>query len=847
MHPRARIPPPPLLATMSSWSRRDLLRRGLAAAGATALPGVLLPGAAAAAALPPDAPPGAPRTTVLSPDAPLAADAAAGRERLLLDAGWRFRLGPAFDPAHGFGAEHETSLAKAGALFTASRPTFDASGWQAVDLPHDWALDLPFVDDPRLVNWGYKPLHREYPESSVGWYRRTFALPSGDAGRRLSLEFDGVFRDCTVALNGHLLGRNLSGYAPFRFDVTDVAAVGGDNVLVVHVDATEHEGWFYEGAGIYRHVWLVKTGPVHVPQWGTHVVATPADEAGGDATVQVATEVANDGDATATCRVVSTILAPDGRAVARVASDGVAVAPGEVARAEQRLALVSPPRWSPDAPRLHTLVTTLEVDGATVDRYETPFGVRTIRFTADRGFLLNGQRLEIRGTNNHQDHAGVGAAIPDRLQAWRVARLREMGCNAYRASHNPPTPELLDACDRLGMLVLDETRHFASSEEGLSQLERLVRRDRNRACVVAWAILNEEPTQATPRGAAIARSMTRLVRRLDPTRPVTAAMDQGWGNGATAVVDIQGFNYRAPETDAFHAAHPTKPVWGTEMGSTVSTRGVYANDPEKGYVSAYDRNHPWWASTAESWWTHFAARPWLAGAFVWTGFDYRGEPTPYRWPCISSHFGVLDTCGFPKDLFHYYQAWWTDRPVLHLFPHWNWAGQEGEEIEVWCFTDCERVELFLNGRPLGAREVARHRHAQWMVPWAPGTLEARGWRGGRVAQTARRETTGPADGEDVAVIAARVVDAVGRTVPVAGDALEFRVRGPGRLLGVGNGDPSSHESDRGPRRRAFHGLAQAIVQAGRAAGTLRVEATAPGLAPGAVEVACRAVAPRPSA
>ena len=815
--------------------------------------------AASAAALPPTS---AHATTVTVRDGSSVVDpapmATAQRERLLLDAGWRFTLGHDADPSLGFAGANDPGFAKAGALFAPSAPQFDVSAWRAVNVPHDWAIDLPFVADPRLVNWGFKPLGREYPESSIGWYRKVFALPASDVGRRLSLEFDGVFRDATVALNGHLLGRNLSGYAPFRFDITDVAAVGGDNVLVVRVDASEHEGWFYEGAGIYRHVWLVKTAPVHVPQWGTQVIT---EVAGADATLRVVTDVANESDAPATCRVVSVVHDGAGREVARAATDAVTVAPWERARPEQRVRVSAPALWSPDTPHLYTVVTTIESGGSTVDRYETPFGVRTIRFDANAGFFLNGQRVEVKGTCNHQDHAGVGAALPDRLHAFRIERLKEMGVNAYRTAHNPPAPELLDACDRLGMLVVDETRLFASSDEGISQLERMLRRDRNRPSVIAWSILNEEPTQATPRGRQIAASMVRVVRQLDPTRPITAAMDNGWGSGVTPLLDVQGFNYRATQTDAFHASHSTVPIWGTEMGSTLSTRGIYANDAERGYMSAYDVNAPWWASTARAWWTHFAARRWLAGAFIWTGFDYRGEPTPYVWPCISSHFGVLDTCGNPKDLFYYYQAWWTDRPVLHLFPHWNWAGKEGQEIAVWCHTNLDRVELFLNGRSLGIRDVPRNEHAEWKVPYTPGRLEARGLRGGTTVLTDRRETTGPAarllleadrreiagDGEDVAVVTARVVDAAGRTVPTAGDAIEWRVTGGGRLIGVGNGDPSSHESDRGPGRRAFNGLCTALVQAGTAAMSVRIEATAPGLAPGAVEVTCRRASARQSA
>jgi beta-galactosidase len=831
---------------MATWRRRDVLKTGFAAGVSLVVPRGLQALAEAGDSL----------ATVeeLRREGLLAASP---RARLRLDRGWRFRLGRDADPAFGFEPNGGGSYAKAGTLFAPSARDFDDSSWRALDLPHDWAIELPFVADPRLTNWGFKPLHRDYPDSSVGWYRKVFALEPSDAGRRLSIEFDGVFRDCTVALNGYLLGRNLSGYAPFRFDITNVATIGTPNVLVVRVDATEHEGWFYEGAGIYRHVWLVKTSPIHVPQCGTYVTT---DVAGQVATVRLTTEVSNDAAAPAECLVSTTIRDAGGREVAKASPRTLSLRPWSRGEVQQGATISNPSLWSPDTPALYTMMTTLEANGRTVDEYETSFGVRTVHFDGGEGFFLNGKRVEVKGTCNHQDHAGVGAALPDRLQFFRIERLKTLGANAYRTSHNPPTPELLDACDRLGMLVLDETRMFGSNEEALSQLERMIRRDRNRPSVIAWSIANEEPAQGTARGEEIGASMTRLVRQLDPSRPVTAAMDNGWGAGLTNVIDIQGFNYRAAQTDAFHAQRPAMPVWGTETGSTVSTRGIYVNDKEHGYVSAYDVNAPWWASTAEAWWTIFAARKWLAGGFVWTGFDYRGEPTPYAWPCISSHFGVLDSCGFPKDNFYYYQARWTDQPVLHLFPHWNWAGKEGQEIEVWCHSNLDRVELSLNGKSLGTKSLPRDGHVAWQVPFVPGRIEAKGYRGATRVLTDARETTGPAarlvlradrdkiagDGEDVAVVVAEVTDAEGRIVPIAGDAITFEVAGAGKLLGVGNGDPSSHESDLGPTRRAFNGLCIAIVQAGDGAGVARVRGSAHGLQPATIEIACTDTGPRPA-
>ncbi|MEI6246400.1 MAG: glycoside hydrolase family 2 TIM barrel-domain containing protein, partial [Acidobacteriota bacterium] len=508
----------------------------------------------------------------------------------------------------------------------------------------------------------------------------------------------------------------------------------------------------------------------------------------------------------------------------------------------QTLTVPTAKLWSPDTPHLYRAAVQL----GKYDAVDVTFGIRTLKWDADKGFFLNGERVELKGTCNHQDHAGVGAALPDALQDFRVKKLKEMGCNAYRTSHNPPTPELLDACDRLGMLVMDETRMMSSNDEGLSQLERLILRDRNHPSVFIWSIGNEEPEQGTNRGAKVAATMKRKARELDPTRLVTEAMNGQWGKGLSPIVDVQGFNYRYQGIDEYHKQFPKQFTTGTEFASTVSTRGIYENDTVKGYVSSYDRNYPPWASTAEGWWSYFAEREYLSGGFVWTGFDYRGEPTPYGWPCISSHFGIMDMCGFPKDLFYYYKSWWGPEreSVLHLFPHWNWEGKEGQDVEVWCFTNCETVELFVNGVTQGWQKVAKNSHASWNVRYQPGVLEVRGQHHARAGTLIdRRETTGApaqlvlrpdrtslvANGEDTIVVACEVQDAEGRVVPTAMNNVQFAVTGPGRIIGVGNGDPSSHEPDRATKRNAFNGLCMALVQSTRAAGTVTVTASAPGL------------------
>jgi beta-galactosidase len=512
---------------------------------------------------------------------------------------------------------------------------------------------------------------------------------------------------------------------------------------------------------------------------------------------------------------------------------------------DHAITLAQPALWSVQTPNLYRLETQILVDGAVVDRYATPFGVRTIRFDPERGFFLNGVSVKLKGTCNHQDHAGVGVALPDRLHEFRIERLKSMGSNAYRSAHNPPAPALLDACDRLGMLVIDENRRMSSDPESLDELERMIRRDRNRPSVILWSIGNEEPHQGNETGARIATTMKRLIERLDGTRLITEAMDAGWGDGVTRVLDVVGFNYRTQQMDAFHARFPQIPLIGTETGSTVTTRGVYVRDKQRQFPTAYDTEAPWWASTAEGWWPYVDARPYIAGGFIWTGFDYRGEPTPFnRWPSVASYFGVLDSCGFPKDAYYYYKGWWDNAPQAHLLPHWTWPGREGQPIDVWCYANVERVDLLLNGRSLGVKDVVKDGHLAWTVPYAPGVLEARGYRGGRLVVRDRRETAGPpsrlaltadrarlkGDGADVAVVSVEVLDAQGRPAPTAADRVTFDVSGAGDLIGVGNGDPTSHEADKASTRSMFNGLCMALIQSRVGGGSrIRVVATAPGL------------------
>jgi len=840
---------------MPGWSRRDLLVLGAAASASS-----LMSRSAWA------------RVAALAGDgngqgfAPALA-AVAPRERLLFDFGWRFQFGHGSDPARdlGFGSRQE-DYAKAGE-FKFAKAGFDDSKWRDLHLPHDWAIELPFVWDEGLESHGFKPLGRKYPETSVGWYRREFDVPATDAGKRTVLEFDGAFQNVLVFVNGSQVGRSVTGYTPFSFDLTDFLLIGKKNCIVVRVDASYGEGWFYEGAGIYRHVWLTKTDALHLganESW----VRTPEITAQA-AKLELGTVVQNEGVKVKKARVRWEIRDAAGKTVAKAEAAEQDIAVDGASSFHATVALEQPTLWSLEQPVLYTALVTVEEEGKTRDAEQVRFGVRSARFDAEKGFFLNGKPVKILGTCNHQDHAGVGAAIPDRLQWYRLAVLKEMGSNAVRTSHNMPTPEWVEACDRMGMLMMCETRQMSSSPEGMAQLETMIKRYRNSPSIILWSIGNEENQlqngQLAELGEKVGATMVRRCHELDPTRVVSAAVNGDNEKGVSNALDIVGFNYHLMHPDKFHANHPKMPVYGSETASTVSTRGEYFTDKLRNVVSAYDLNHPQWANGTEEWVRFYGTREWLAGGFAWTGFDYRGEPTPYSWPSINTQFGIVDTCGFAKDAFFYYKAWWGNQPVLHLLPHWNFAGKEGVEIPVWVYTNLDEVELLLNGVSQGRKKVERFGHAEWKVKYAAGSIEARGWKNGKLALTEKRETTGEpasirltadrmeldADGEDVAVIKVEALDQQGRPVPTAMNALGFKVSGAGVLLGVGNGDPNSHESDKEPKRSLFNGLAQVIVQTTRQAGDIQIEASkdgwgGPELTVGKLTLKSRAVTPRPA-
>ncbi len=751
-----------------------------------------------------------------------------------------------------------------------SRPAYNDHAWRVVHLPHDYVVEGAF--DP-----SGDASHAALPTPRA-WYRKTFTLPASDAGKSVWIDFDGVYRDAKVYLNGQMLGEHPGGYDSFRYDIHRAAHYGGVNVLAVSVNPAHHEGWWYEGGGIYRHVWLNVAAPVHIAPWGTFVSAKlpepGADGVAAPATVMTKTTVVWPRQRPqGNCRISWRVVDPAGKTAAQTSVlflYGKGYRPGPI-EIPQPIFVAHPQLWSLETPQLYHLHLEIRQNAQVVDETDTPFGIRTIRFDAQRGFFLNGKPVKIKGTCNHQDFAGVGIGMPDSLLYWRIKKLKAMGSNAYRMSHNPPAAELLDACDKLGMLVMDENRHLGDTEEAksslttpysdLSELKSMIQRDRNHPSIIMWSMCNEEGIQGSPQAAAIFTAMKQVVNANDGTRPITCAMNGGYDSavGITSVEDLQGINYNPGAYDGFHQAHPNLPLFGSETSSEVGTRGVYGSDTfkidgvtylgdqAKGYISAYDIHAPPWAQTAEAAWQPIADRPYVAGGFVWTSFDYKGEPTPFGWPDINSNFGVMDECGFPKDTYYYYQSVWGDRPMVHLFPHWNWAGKEGQPVDVWAYSNAQYVDLTLNGKSLGEKQMPKNGHVHWSVPYAPGTLEAHAYSGiarerqeiaaDKVEMTSAPtalklttdRTTLTADGEDITMVEVDVVDAAGRTVPTASNLVTFSLTGAGRIAGVGNGDPSCHEPDQAGTRSAFGGKCLVIIGAGETAGQMTLTAASPGL------------------
>jgi beta-galactosidase len=773
------------------------------------------------------------------------------RVRLSMDKGWRFHLGDlsCSDESKHAGA---VNLTKAGGIGGPAGADYNDENWQLVDIPHDWAVEQEFSQD-EIVNQGYKP-------RGIGWYRKIFMLDESDKGKQLLLEFDGICTDSRIYFNGSELMHNRSAYNSFVVDISDRAFWGDKpNVLAVRVDATVYEGWWYEGAGIYRHVWLTKKNPVHIAHWGIWV--NPQRDSDGKWNTYIETTVENSDYKDEAFTVASTILDPDGNIVGKAEITDICPG-GEQIAVKQRVILENPRLWDIDAPNLYTLESQVFKENVLVDDDTTRFGYRTIRVCPDTGFYLNDRNIKIMGTCNHQDHAGVGVALPDSLHYYRIRRLKEMGSNAYRCAHGNPAKELLDACDEMGMLVMDENRRFESSPEVIKQVESMVRRDRNHPCVILYSLCNEEPLQGTAQGRATAKRLIQAIKKLDNTRFITAAMNGGFleDEGFADVLDITGFNYNIGDYDPFHKKHPRQPMIGSENNCTFSTRGVYFTDNARQIISSYDEEKASWGHTIRETWKAVNTRSYVMGLFVWTGFDYRGEPTPFAWPSINSHWGAMDTCGFPKDGFYLHKACWTKKPMVHILPHWNWEGMEGKPVKVMSHTNCEEVELFLNGRSLGRKTVNIYKQAVWMVEYEPGVLMMKGYVNNEEAAVDIVETSGKAaalrleadrdfiygDGLDAMPVNACAVDPEGRFVPFADDKVSFTVTGPGRIIGVGNGDPNSHERDKATSRSLFNGRCQAILQSIQGTGFIIVRAEAAGLKPAELVIRVEPREPVPS-
>ncbi|MBS1660457.1 MAG: DUF4982 domain-containing protein [Bacteroidetes bacterium] len=771
----------------------------------------------------------------------------AGRSNF--DAGWKFHLGD--DSAF-------------------AAPGYDASGWRTVDLPHDWSIEGDFsASNSTGQGEGGLP-------AGVGWYRKMFRVPEY---KHVFVDFDGVYRNCEVWVNGHYVGKRPNGYISFRYDIDKWMNRKGDNVIAVRVDNSQQpNSRWYTGSGIYRHVWLEMLGPTAVDQWGIQV--TTPKIVGQRVAVSVVTRFRATSFADYALDCKTTIYDAEGRKVDE--EKGSHVFGDSLRTIQQYFVIPAAEFWSPEHPYLYRAV--VDIDG---QRYETKFGVRSFRFDAKKGFVLNGKSLKIQGVCLHHDLGALGAAVNTAAMRRQLKLLKEMGCNAIRTSHNPPAPEFLDLCDSIGFLVMDEAfdmwrkkknKYDYSLDFGEwseRDLRDQVMRDRNHPSVFMWSIGNEIREQFDSSGIGIARRLAGIVRELDSTRPVTSALTETdtmknfiYRSG---VLDVMGLNYNHEKYDSVPLKYPGQAFIASETTSALETRGHYdgpadslrrwppsAKEPVVGgnadwTVSAYDNVYAYWGSTHEATWKAAKRCPWVSGVFVWTGFDYIGEPTPYPWPARSSYFGIFDLAGFPKDIYYMYRSEWTAKPVLHILPHWNWKA--GDWVDVWAYySQADEVELFLNGRSLGVRrKVGDDLHVSWKVRWEAGELKAVSRKGGKVVLSDVVRTAGAAakvvlsvdrsriaaDGVDLAFVTVKVVDAAGRVVPGAGNELEVKVEGEGELAGMDNGYQAGMESFRGSRHKAFNGLCLAIIRAKKKAGKILVRVGGQGLLPATTEIVVR--------
>jgi len=759
----------------------------------------------------------------------------------------------------------------------AEQSAFDDSGWRTLNLPHDWAIEGPFDSK-------YSPETGGLPIFGTAWYRKHFTVGADGRGKFFSVEFDGAMSNSTVWLNGHKLGGRPYGYSSFALDLTPYLNLDGQNVIAVRLAPEDESSRWYPGAGIYRNVWLVTTGPVHVAHWGTYV--TTPEITSASASVAIRNDVRNEGAQGAAVNVETAVLGADHQEVSRQSADATIPA-GETTSVPLTLTVASPQRWDIGRPYLYHAITTVRQNGEVVDRYVTPFGIRTIEFSREQGFLLNGRHVKVQGVCNHHDLGALGAAVNRRAIERQLEIMKSLGVNGLRTSHNPPAPEVLEACDRMGIVVMDEafdmwripkkrngySKYFADWAE--TDLRDMIRRDRNHPSIIMWSVGNEIPEQNKADGWQTTKFLSDIAHQEDRTRPTTSAMND-WEaaikNHFADQVDVQGFNYQPMHYAKILDEHLKWVIYGSETASCVSSRGVYhvpitayEKDPSL-QVSSYDTVAPHWAMCPD---VEFKAQehlPNVLGEFVWTGFDYLGEPTPYGsrrdWPSRSSYFGIVDLAGFPKDRYYLYKSEWTSDPLVHVFPHWNWAGREGQTIPVMAYTNADEVELFLNGKSLGrkkrgvdtvvipvgqnvtpAKTFTSQFRFEWDVAYQPGTLRAVAYKGGAQVATDEVRTAGApaiirlipdraqihADGQDLSFITVRIEDKDGNLCPLADNLVHFHVEGAGKIEAVDNGNAASVESFQADHRKAFNGLALLIVRPQTHVGAIQVQATSDGL------------------
>jgi beta-galactosidase len=704
-----------------------------------------------------------------------------------------------------------------------------------------------------------------YLNGGIGWYRKEFKLPEDIKGKHIFIEFDGVYMNSDVWINGIHLGNRPYGYSSFQYELTEHLKYGSDkNVLAVRVDVQQPCSRWYSGSGIYRNVRLIITNPVHITHWGTYV--TTPEISGNEATVHVKTNIRNQSFSAKQVTLETNIVDESGNKVGgsssiqKVEADSIHIF-------RHVIKIPKPKLWSVENPILYRVESKVYVDNNLVDNSETPFGIRSFQFTKDKGFFLNGKHVNIKGVCLHHDLGSLGTAVNKRAVERELEIMKSMGCNAIRTSHNPPAPELLDLCDQMGFLVMDEafdewlrskTRYGYGrffNEWSERDLEDMIRRDKNHPSIILWSIGNEIPEQDNDNAYSMSKRLVDICYREDPTRPVTSACntpEAAVKSGYTKPLDVLGINYNT----AFYNTYKGKvKLVGSETASTVSTRGVYnlIQDGDSLKVlkelnnqcSSYDMNAPSWGNVAETSLKAVKNAPWVAGEFVWTGFDYIGEPTPFSWPSVSSYFGIVDLCGFPKDRYYLYQSQWTNKPMVHILPHWNWNGFEGKKIPVWCYSNCESVELFLNGKSLGEKKFSNTKelHLAWNVPYSPGTLKAVAKNNGKIICIDEVQTAGDpdkiilipdrkeisADGKDLSFLKVEIVDKDGRICPNADNLVKFKIEGEGVIAGVGNGNPISHEYFNTSERKAFHGLALVITQSTDKSGKINLTAVSDGL------------------